>query len=113
MLTRVDGLEEPVERRAIARGHGRLPRKMISCGRSRFDARCHDDRALTPLGDRGVSVSLDGMARPRRGVPGGAIGEDQRGPERDSGPRIDALHDRGHIVAAGVEPGYGPAVLIE
>ena len=29
MPMRLDGLEEPVERRAIARGHGRLPRKMI------------------------------------------------------------------------------------
>ncbi len=37
-------------------------------------------------------------------MPAGDIAERQRRPERDAGSRIISVHDRSHVVAAGIEP---------
>src|SRR5580704_19438415 len=44
---------------------------------------------------------------------GGAIGEHKGGGERDAGPGIMPAHDRGHVVAASKQAGYGIAACVQ
>src|SRR5258708_14047420 len=44
-------------------------------------------------------------------MPAGDVAECQGGPERDAGPRIIPVHDRPHVVAAGVKSGDHGAIL--
>src|SRR6267142_4048648 len=61
-----------------------------------------------------LSLFLGTHLRSRlRKVPAGDVAECQRRPERDARPRIISVHDRTHIVAAGIQARDDGAIVSE